>query len=115
MCGVSCGEHAVYAGAARGTAEEVGEGEGVMSELRILEASAPVGSLRTDRAKTLILVKANGQACFAKSAGEKDALMRSYEPGADLLMLAWTGNFSTDIFLLTQQDLDRHYRPAGSP
>lgn len=86
-----------------------------MSELRTLEASAPIGSLRTDRSKTLILVKANGQSSFAKSAGEKDLLVQTYESAADVLMLAWTGNFSTDIFLLTEQDLDRHYRPDGSP
>lgn len=86
-----------------------------MSELRTLEGSAAAGSLRTDRSKTLILVQANGQASFAKSAGEKDLLVQRYESATDLLMLAWTGKFSTDIFLLTQQDLDRHYGPAGSP
>jgi hypothetical protein len=82
-----------------------------MSELRKLEASDPVGSLRTDRGKTLILIKANGEKSFAKSAGEKDLLLQRYDSATDLLMLAWTGNYSTDIFLLTQQDLDRHYRP----
>lgn len=83
--------------------------------LRSLELDAPVGSMRGERDKTLILVKANGEAFFAKKASEKDLLLQKYDPANDLLMLAWTGNYSTDIFLLTQQDLDRHYRPAGPP
>jgi hypothetical protein len=75
---------------------------------------APVGPLRTDASKTLILARASGEVSFAKTVGDKDAMLRQFDAGADLLMLAWTGKYTTDIFVLTPADLARHYRPEAA-
>lgn len=65
-------------------------------------------NLRTAREVTLILVKAGGAASFGKSRADKDALIARYEQ-QDLLLMAWTGNYSTDIFLLDKAAVLRFY------
>lgn len=83
-----------------------------LENLRSLPAAA--APLRTDRAKTLILVKASGEVLFAKTVGDKDMLLRRFAPDADLLMLAWTGAYSTDIFAVTPSDLERYYAKGAA-
>jgi hypothetical protein len=64
--------------------------------------------IKTARWATLILVKRDGKVYFAVNGGDKNFLKHSYEDG-DLLALAWTGEYHTDIFHVTKDDLDRDY------
>lgn len=66
--------------------------------------------LRTVQSFTLILVKQDGFATYVRTVNEKDALVSKYEDGKDLLLLAWTGNYKTDIFLLGQDDSVKHFK-----
>jgi hypothetical protein len=66
--------------------------------------------LRSDRDKTLILIKGSGEVAFANGRTEKDEIVRRFDDATDLLLLAWTGKWSTDIFRVTKADLDSRYR-----
>lgn len=66
--------------------------------------------MRTDTASPLILVKKNGEMSFAKNRGEKDALVASKKTG-DVLLYAWAGQYSTDVFVVSDEDLAKHYDP----
>jgi len=68
--------------------------------------------IRTNGGMTLILITEFGDMSFENSSPvKKDALIADYnEDGGDTLLLAWTGQYKTDIFLLTQEDLNKHYR-----
>lgn len=56
----------------------------------------------------LILVKVTGEASFANSRTGKDQLVGQVEP-SDLLLFAWVGQWKTDVFVITQEDLEKHY------
>jgi len=58
---------------------------------------------------TLILIKATGTVNFSHSCKGKDEIVRRYVDATDLLLLAWTGQWTTDIFRLTRTDLDLRY------
>jgi hypothetical protein len=74
---------------------------------RSLPANAP--KLRNDQSLTLILVKADGSARYGHGRVDKDAIVQSFNELEDMLLLAWTGSYKTDVFVLTQADLDAHY------
>lgn len=75
---------------------------------RTLPADLP-GKIRTDQGMTLISVKPTGEARYGRTVGDKDSIVREYLP-SDLLLLAWTGQYRTDVFLLSPADLERSYR-----
>jgi hypothetical protein len=75
---------------------------------RSLPLEAP--KLRNDAGMTLILVKASGEACYAHGRTDKDQLVSRYEPASDMLLCAWTGCYKTDVFLLSINDIETHYR-----
>ncbi|MCE5309697.1 MAG: hypothetical protein LLG20_18845 [Acidobacteriales bacterium] len=54
-------------------------------------------------------MKTNGEAEYARTRGDKDRLIERLA-GGDLLLLAWTGNYYTDIFLLSRQDVEAYYK-----
>lgn len=56
----------------------------------------------------LILVKATGEASFSNSRTGKDELVSQVET-LDLLLFAWVGQWKTDVFVITQEDLKKHY------
>jgi hypothetical protein len=66
-------------------------------------------TLRADRGMTLILIKATGTVNFSHSCKGKDEIVRRFVDETDLLLLAWTGQWTTDIFRLTRTDLDLRY------
>lgn len=72
--------------------------------------SKPDFAIRLARNSPLILVKGDGDALFAKSQGDKDALVAQFNESTDLLLWAWAGQWSTDVFQLTAADLAAHYR-----
>jgi len=76
---------------------------------RITEGSEPWFKIRMADHTTLILVKASGEAEYARTRRDKDHLVERFDPESDLLLWAWVGEYHTDIFLLTQADLDAHY------
>jgi hypothetical protein len=65
--------------------------------------------LRADQGITLILVKADGSARYGHGRVDKDAIVQSFNELEDMLLLAWTGQYKTDVFVLTRSDLDAHY------
>ena len=79
---------------------------------RALPLEAP--RLRDDQAMTLILIKASGEACYAHGRTAKDELVARYEPASDMLLCAWTGQWKTDVFLLSINDIEARYHPIRS-
>jgi hypothetical protein len=72
--------------------------------------SVPPSGIRNNAKMTLILVTVNGDAEYAHDRTGKDAIVKRAELD-DLLLLAWTGNWKTDIFVLSGDDLAKHYDP----
>lgn len=58
---------------------------------------------------TLILIKTDGKAWYAKTRGAKDEMVEKFETG-DLLLWAWVGIHHTSIFQLDRADLEKWYR-----
>lgn len=73
------------------------------------EDSRPRVPLRNDARLTLILVKTTGEASYARTRGDKDAMIARLKDG-DLLLMAWTGNHYSDVFLLSREDVERYYK-----
>ena len=67
------------------------------------------GEIRSNDGMTLILIQSDGSARYARDRLGKDHIVRDYKP-EDLLLMAWTGQWRTDIFLLDSSDLAAHYR-----
>ena len=77
---------------------------------RITDGCKPSLKIRTADDTTLILIKSSGDAEYARTRGDKDSLVAQFDDQDDLLLWAWVGQYHTDIFMLTQQDLDQYYR-----
>jgi hypothetical protein len=77
---------------------------------RITDDSKPSFKIRTADRTTLVLVKSSGEAEYGRTRGDKDQLVAQFDPDADLLLWAWVGEHHTDTFLLTQEDVDLHYK-----
>jgi hypothetical protein len=56
-----------------------------------------------------LLVKASGDAEYARTRSDKDAVVSRFD-AQDLLLWTWVGRHHTDVFMLTREDLDQHYR-----
>jgi hypothetical protein len=65
--------------------------------------------IREMKLSPLILVKADGAARYASGRTDKDALIAAFADGEDLLLFPWVGKWTTDVFRLTREDLQRHY------
>ena len=76
---------------------------------RITEDSRPQFRIRTNKSTTLILIKSSGDAEYAKGQNDKDRLVAQFDPELDLMLWAWVGQWSTDIFLLSKEDLETYY------
>ena len=81
---------------------------------RITKDSRPSFRIRTNGRTTLILIKGSGEAEYAKDYGGKDRLVTQFDPESDLMLWVWVGQWSTDIFLLSKEDLETYYEP-GAP
>lgn len=68
----------------------------------------PLG-IRYMKKSPLILVKADGVSTYASNQGDKDKIVESFNEEEDLLLFAWAGQWSTDVFQLSKADLDKHY------
>lgn len=85
-----------------------------MTPLRSLPGYGFGLGIRSDLSLTLLLVPADGrEPAFANTAPEKDALIAARQPG-DLLVLAWTRALATEMYRVTDADLELHYRRARS-
>jgi len=57
----------------------------------------------------LILIKENGDITYGGQ--HKNKVIEDYDEGnGDVLLFAWTGKWRTDMFIVTQEDLDKHYK-----
>jgi hypothetical protein len=77
---------------------------------RKLTDNSKPSSIRDEEHMTLILVKATGEACYERTRTGKDELVTRFDEKNDLLLLAWTGQYKTDIFQLSADDLATCYR-----
>jgi hypothetical protein len=77
--------------------------------------SKPWFKIRTADSSTLILVKATGEALYANTRSGKDALISRFDERADLLLFAWVGEWHTDIFQLSAEDIANYYRGSTRP
>jgi hypothetical protein len=77
---------------------------------RITDESKPSFKIRASDRATLILITQSGDAEYAWRASEKDLLVARFVAQTDLLLFAWTGQWHTDIFILTEQDLTLYYK-----
>jgi hypothetical protein len=77
---------------------------------RITSADELRFKIRTADYTTLILVKNSGEAMYARTRADKDRLIEEFDGKIDLLLLVWPGEHHTDVFLLNQEDVVRHYR-----
>lgn len=77
---------------------------------RITDDSKPPFKIRTADHTTLILIESSGDAEYARIRSDKDQIIERFDTQADLLLWAWVGQHHTDIFMLTQQDLDLYYK-----
>ena len=69
--------------------------------------------IRTSSAMTLILIQNDSNETFFENSSPngKDELLSHYsESEGDTLLLAWTGKYKTDIFLIDEVDIEKHYR-----
>jgi hypothetical protein len=71
------------------------------------------GPIRTDHHMTLILVQGCGRTLYARTREGKDALLAERSEG-DLLLLVWMHHWRTDVFLMTPEDVAKHYAPHGT-
>lgn len=69
----------------------------------------PAFKIRNDPKSTLILVRSAGQATYSRTRAGKDAIVAQCDSAKDLLLWVWTGTYYTDVFLLSAQDVKRHY------
>jgi hypothetical protein len=65
--------------------------------------------IRTENGSPLILIKGTGEVAWARTRLEKDQLISRFNDQHDLLLWGWQGQHRTDVFRLTQADLDAHY------
>ena len=80
------------------------------SEFRSLSnESKPEFKIRDANGMPLVLIKENGEAKYANARMSKDALIDQFNEETDLLLWAWVGRWSTDIFQLTKEDLKKYY------
>jgi len=84
--------------------------------LRTLDIEKPeyFPKIRTSKSMTLILVTTEGNATYANDVAGKEYIIKNRKP-EDLLMLAWTGQWSTDIFLVTDKDLEALWQEPPKP
>lgn len=68
------------------------------------------GPIRTSPDLTLIFISNDGSCVRFENSSVvgKDELVNEFQHGGKLL-LAWTGKYRTDIFEITQNDLNEHY------
>jgi hypothetical protein len=68
-------------------------------------------NIRGDRKSPITLVKSTGEISSATSITDKDYLVKDYaESQGDVLLFAWQGEYQTNVFRLTQADLDKHFK-----
>jgi len=81
--------------------------------LRTLDAESKkfAQGIRHHNRSPLILVRASGEVMTACDRGGKDSIVEAYDESSDLLLWAWAGEFRTDVFRLTRQDLKDCYLP----
>jgi hypothetical protein len=61
----------------------------------------------------LILIKPNGEIRSANNRRDKDRLLFDTDFNNDQLLYAWSGVWrrKTEIFVVTQEDIENYYRP----
>lgn len=66
--------------------------------------------IRINSESPMILVKSTGEIEFAKGRLDKDRLVAAFNEKKDVLLWAWRGQYSTDMFKLSAEDIKKHYK-----
>lgn len=83
-----------------------------VAEFRSVSRDEPCLNLRGDRGMTLILLGGDGSVHWGRTVGDKENLRSLYKPeDGDEMLLAWNGNYTTDLFRLDQGDIRKHWSP----
>jgi hypothetical protein len=77
-------------------------------QLRDITSNFP-HSIRNSGLFTLILVAPDGGIQFENNRTGKDNLVNLFQTNGGKLMMAWTGQYKTDIFNVTKDDLENFY------
>ena len=65
--------------------------------------------IRNMKRSPLILIKEDGYIGYDNSATGKDELIEKFEEDKDVLLFPWSGQWSTDVFMLSKKDIAKHY------
>jgi hypothetical protein len=80
---------------------------------RDLEINAIPHYIRDMDSSPLILIKKDGLIMFARTKTDKDTLMENLSDD-DIVLFGWHGQYRTDIFTMTPQELREKYKsPDG--
>jgi hypothetical protein len=85
-----------------------------MQPLRQLEPGFDRNALRRERAMTLLLV-AGSSSWFATTMCGKDELIAKWRSDGGRLMLAWNGQWRSDVFELSSTDIEAAFPPVKTP
>lgn len=79
--------------------------------------SIPPFKIRDAPRSPLILITRFGKAEYAAAPADKDALLSRFNHAAgDQLLWAWTGEWRTDVFILSPKDVELYYAaPPPTP
>jgi hypothetical protein len=67
--------------------------------------------IRTSGSMTLIYIPRDSAIpTFANTATGKDKIIEEADLAVDTVLVAWNGNYKTDIFEYTSEDHRKHYR-----
>lgn len=82
------------------------------STLRTLDHLEYSLNIRASKHLALILIKDFEITFAGNMRTAKDALIQKYNEETDNLLLAWPGQYSQDIFVVTKKDLEKHYHSS---
>jgi hypothetical protein len=77
------------------------------SQFRKLEPNVDL-DLRGGGWYTLILIQIEG-ATYGNTVRAKDLIVSEFKESGGLLLLAWQGQYKTDVFHLTMEELEKNY------
>jgi hypothetical protein len=77
---------------------------------RLSGDSKPEFKIREANRNPLVLIKESGEAMYASTRADKDALIAEFNAETDLLLWAWVGQWRTDVFQLSDGDVKNYYK-----
>ena len=70
----------------------------------------PSQPIRVLDGSPMILIRADGTMSWARTRTDKDAMVQTFNPDADVLLWVWRGQYGSDVFRLSDADVKAKYR-----